>query len=160
VHSTAGVAFLSFSLVVSLALPISALAGNAAHGTKLDNGGRKIAIVVPHTRSSSGHNGEDSAGASEQKYEQIGAELKTVVGQGTEAARGLSRLALRRAGDLSGWITAVWHEMNEFPVATPNSAATRPEPPTHLMRPLTEPSQKNFEFWYTKEKRMKMVVSR
>jgi hypothetical protein len=176
--------FLALTLLV--ACTPAAFSVDASKGAQRDNSGRRIAAVVPridHLHLIDGFNGggetdkvqskatAEKSGESEPDFgnrvlsglsrsPELSPGMQKVLEQSTNAARGLSRVAAKRVGDLGIWISTVWRELNDFPQVTPNSPIAVPTPPPSVMKPLMEPSQKNSELWFTSEHRMKTVVNR
>ncbi len=149
-----------------------------------ENSGRQLAIVIPgmahvspvsaspvakasHSRTSSTriHNLPSSTRLDGHGFKtgglspaQLSPEVKQAIEKGTVVANGLSKIAVRRAGDVATWVGTMWRQFNEVPVFSPSTEFSPPEPPTSSMRPLSEPVNRDRTLYYTSERRLKTVV--
>jgi hypothetical protein len=71
----------------------------------------------------------------------------------------MSKIALKRLGDVGAWVGILCRQMNDLPRATPADPVGTPAVSFDEMRPLDEP-KKPTELYFTNERRIKTVVAR
>jgi hypothetical protein len=180
-----GLHLLGISVCLACLLSGPVHAREMSKGSLRDNFGRKIAVVVPPApatpiASAASAFGavfpsDGSTGSASSKHptaegrislgsisvpSELSPQVQDALERGAEAAQGFSDLAIRRAKDLSCWLTTVWREISELPTITPNSPVMVPAPPPAAMRPISEPERQGSQLWFTNESRVKTVVTR
>jgi hypothetical protein len=85
---------------------------------------------------------------------ELSPEVEAAIEQGTKVAQGLSKIAVRRAGDVVAWVGTMWKSLNDYPKMSPGQDFA---PPTGSMRPIAD-TGRGRQLYFTSERRLKTVV--
>jgi hypothetical protein len=163
------------ALIAFPLLAVALIVGPAAaqEGSR-DNSGRQIAVVVPGmpnpvpvtpvaaVKAVKPVKAKESAGVKPRPLHEMGAsmmtpEMKDAAQKGLVIAQGLSGVAMKRAGDIAGWVSTMYNELSETtPVISPAREFKPPMPSAKSMRPLEAVPGRTL--YWTNENRLKTVV--
>lgn len=180
-NSSGGLHLLVLAVVCANVSTTAAFCGETSNGTSHNNSRRRIALVTPamaHPTAVSASmpltlNDDNRTAARpsrasgyQTRHRQVAAtptelspEVKKAMETGAIAAQGISKVAVKRVGDVGGWVATAWRELNDVPRFGPGAPVIAPVPPVRHMRPIAEPKSPS-ELWFTEEHRFKTVVGR